>query len=258
MHQPLADSMTLAAGRPDRDATLVAAAHLDRRHEARPMKHVAVFARRPGPGRVKTRLTPALPPEMALELHCAMLGDTLVAVAQAGADRRHLYWDEPAGETGLAIPAGFRETHQAGADLGERLERAFQELLSGSADRSIVVGTDCPELDVRLLDQALASLDAAELVLGPTHDGGYYLIGLSRRAPAIFRGISWGTDQVLEQTLDRAGEVGLSRTLLPQLSDLDTPEDLVRLIARHLVRGGKLPARTAAALARMGLLLHSG
>jgi hypothetical protein len=206
---------------------------------------------------VKTRLTPALPPEMALELHCAMLGDTLGAVAQADADRRHLYWDEPAGETGLAIPDGFRETHQAGEDLGERLEQAFEEMLSGSADRAIVVGTDCPELDVRLLDQALGALDEAEVVLGPTHDGGYYLVGLSRRAPAIFRGIPWSTDQVLPQTLDRAREGGLTRTLLPQLPDLDTPEDLVRLIARHLVKGGHLPARTAAALARMGLLLHS-
>jgi len=222
------------------------------------MKHLGVFARRPEPGRVKTRLTPALPPEMGLELYCGMLEDVLEAAARSSADRRYLYWDEPGGRMELSIPPGFRETHQAGSDLGERLERAFEELLPSSADRAIVVGTDCPELDVALLDRGFGSLGSAELVLGPARDGGYYLVGLTRRAPAIFRGISWSTDRVLEQTLDRAREAGLSSTLLPRLPDLDTPEDLARLIATRLVEGGTLPPRTAAALTRMGLLPHPG
>ena len=222
------------------------------------MKHLAVFARRPEPGRVKTRLTPALPAEMALELYRGMLGDVLEAAAGSGADRRHLYWDEPGGGTDLSIPAGFRETRQAGSDPGERLERAFDELLASSVDRAMVVGTDCPELDVSLLDQGWAALGSVELVLGPTRDGGTYLVGLARRAPAIFRGIPWSTDQVLEQTLDRAREARLTWMLLPPLPDLDSPEGLARLIARRLVEGAKLPLRTAAALARMGLLPHAG
>jgi len=219
------------------------------------VNHVAVFARRPELGRVKTRLSPALPRELVLELYQGMLADTLAAVASLGA-RRHLFWEGDATE---ARPTeGFREHWQGEGDLGTRLTRAFETLVARDGERAVVVGADCPEITAALLDGALAALAAKDLVLGPTRDGGYYLVGLSRCAPAIFRGIAWSTGHVLTQTLERAGEAGLSWDILPTLTDLDTPSDLASLLARWLVRVEDRTPHTAAVLARNGLLPSLG
>lgn len=198
------------------------------------MYRVAVFARRPVAGQVKTRLSPSLPPEMALALYRAMLADTLAEVGALDAFERVLYWtgDGPT----PAAPAGFVVREQKGADLGERLERAFDELLADSGDRAAVVGSDCPGLTAGLVRSAFAALATNPLVLGPASDGGYWLVALRKRTPAIFRGIPWGTGGVMSQTMDRASRSGLAVNRLDMLDDLDTPDDLARLVAAALQR----------------------
>jgi glycosyltransferase A (GT-A) superfamily protein (DUF2064 family) len=115
----------------------------------------------------------------------------------------------------------------------------------------VVIGTDCPELPAALLDEAFRSLERQDLVLGPTHDGGYYLVGLGRLAPEIFRSIPWGSPSVLATTIERASAGGLSVTRLPNLGDLDTPDDLERLAGLGTAGGSALRRGTAAALARL-------
>lgn len=200
------------------------------------MNTVAIFARRPVPGLVKTRLSPSLPPDLAASLYRGMLADALAVAREAGTGRVVLYW---AGETVEAppfdVPDDVVVRFQEGTDLGGRLASAFADLLPAPGDRAVVIGGDCPDLDPPTIRSAFAALDHHDVAVGPASDGGYYLIGLRRPAPALFRGVSWGTDRALAETLDRAGHEGLTVRSLDTLSDLDTPEDLVRFVARRSV-----------------------
>jgi len=219
------------------------------------MRRVAVLARRAVTGRVKTRLSPALPAALACELHAAMTSDTLATIAAVSADERFVLWDAPASNdaTSIDVPAGIGEGTQGDGDLGARLAAAFEELLRG-ADAVVIVGTDCPDLRARHLEDAFAALARHDLVLGPRRDGGYWLVGLTRRAPELFADIPWGTDTVFARTVERAADAGLPTSRLEMLSDIDTPEDLVRLIGRWLVDPAARTAKTARALERIGLL----
>jgi rSAM/selenodomain-associated transferase 1 len=222
------------------------------------MNHIAVFARWPEPGRVKTRLSPALPPALACELHRAMLGDALAAAAAARAESRALIWaDAPAERSAFPVPSGFEVRDQRGADLGARLEHAFAEMLRGPDDRAVVLGADCPDLDAARIGQAFDILAARDLVLGPARDGGYYLIGLRHPAPGLFRNVTWSTPRVLAQTLERAGELGLRVAQLAPLDDLDSPADLVRWLAKAVSQGTRSSPRTSAALRAFGLHPHA-
>ncbi len=221
----------------------------------RAVNHIAVFARWPASGRVKSRLSPALPPGLACDLHRALLGDTLATALACEAESRTLWWaDAPADRAGFEVPPGFEVRDQRGSDLGARLEHACAERLAGAADRLVIVGGDCPDLGPGHLREALARLDTHALVLGPARDGGYTLIGLARSAPGLFRGVAWGGATVLEQTLERARAARLPVALLEPLADLDTPADLVRWMSTECVaRSGRAPL-TRAALGAMGLL----
>ncbi len=219
------------------------------------MRRLAIFARWPVPGGVKSRLSPALPATLACELYRAMLEDTLSASKGGGAGERFLYWaDAPAERRAFGDPDGVIVRDQAGRVLGERLSRAFDELLTGPDDRAVAIGADCPELEPEVIREGFAALAACDLVLGPASDGGYFLLGLRRAVPALFEGIAWGTDRVLEQTLERAKRAGLETALLRGLADLDTPDDLVRFVARRALTTGTTGRRTEAALRAMGLL----
>lgn len=222
------------------------------------MNHIAVFARWPEPGRVKTRLSPALPPALACELHRAMLGDALAAAAGARAETRALVWAEaPADRSAFAAPPGFEVRDQRGADLGARLEHAFAGMLRSPDDRAVILGADCPDLDAARIGEAFESLATRDLVLGPAHDGGYVLIGIARPAPALFRNVAWSTPGVLARTLERAGALGLDVAQLAPLGDLDTPADLVRWLARAARPETRPAPRTATALRTFGLLPHA-
>ena len=226
------------------------------------MNRVAVFARWPEPGRVKTRLSPALPAALACELYRAMLADALAAAAEAAAGDRSVHWSDAPGDEAAAreTPPGFEARSQIGADLGERLANAFGALLREPRDRAVVIGADCPELDASLVNRALESLETHDLAIGPARDGGYYLIGLSRPAARLFRGVAWGTERVFATTIDAARGEGLTIATLPELDDVDTPADLVRWIATLLARaagdvgGAARSSHGVEALRRMKLL----
>ncbi len=189
---------------------------------------LGVFVKAPAPGRVKTRLAAEIGLHHAAEIY-RHLGRSVVA-ACAGSGHDTVVWFAPA-EAGPAVRAwlqGLRvaafQAQGAGA-LGARLAAAFQRHFAAGARRVIIIGSDCPGIDAGLVSRALAALDEYDLVLGPTHDGGYYLIGLRAPARQLFRGIAWSTPAVLWQTLVRAGQLRLSALLLPRLRDVDTASD---------------------------------
>jgi rSAM/selenodomain-associated transferase 1 len=195
-------------------------------------RRLLLFTKPAREGRVKTRLIGDLTAAEAAELHAAFLADLLDRL-RAGDFELRLAWALDPDEE---VPAGpVPGVRQEGSDLGERLYRA---LSSGDASAVMALGSDHPTLPLSLIHRAFETLETpeagADVVLGPAEDGGYYLIALRAGAvhPRIFEDIAWSTDRVLPATLERCHELGLAVELLPEASDVDTPEDLRRLAVR--------------------------
>jgi hypothetical protein len=135
----------------------------------------------------------------------------------------------------------FAEYHpQEGADLGERMARAFDCAFGRGAKKAVIVGTDVPTMPVYYICAAFNRLDGSDLVLGPAVDGGYYLVGLKRPEPRLFGGIEWSGAGVLKETLSRARSLGMKVDFLPGLRDIDTFDDLRSLIDAPLSRNTRM------------------
>ncbi|MCA1654149.1 MAG: TIGR04282 family arsenosugar biosynthesis glycosyltransferase [Sphingomonadales bacterium] len=182
---------------------------------------VVLVTRYPEPGRVKTRLIPALGAERAAQLHRALTERAVQAVRSSGLVLEL--------RTTGAPTAAFEEwlgavgiVDQGEGDLGERLARA------GPPYPTIFIGADAPDLTPNLLQRAARALNEASAVIGPAEDGGYWLLGLSHEVDGVFEGVEWGTGVVFGQTMNRLTSAGIDPVLLPQLADCDRPEDLAR------------------------------
>lgn len=189
----------------------------------------------PEPGGAKTRLVPALGEEGAARLYRAFLEDTLRRTSGVEAERRSLWLagdDEGRRRVRERHPE-VRVRAQRGPDLGARMARALEASFADGAGMALVVGTDHPTLPPDRLDRAFRLLRRADLVLGPSDDGGYYAVGVRREAwpaaRALFRDVPWSTERVLEVTRSRAEREGLARRELAGWYDVDRPPDLERL-----------------------------
>jgi len=189
---------------------------------------IVVFAKAPVPGKVKTRLIPALGADGAARLAAAMLERTLAEAEAAGVGAVELcgdpapddrLWDRYRGTTDLVADQGP-------GDLGERLARAAGRVI-GEGDRILLIGSDSPDLDRNHLRTAAEALDEFEAVIHPTLDGGYALLGLSRFDPSLFSGIAWSTETVAEATVERIRALGWSVRIGRPLRDVDEPADLL-------------------------------
>jgi len=201
---------------------------------------LVIMAKAPMPGQVKTRLCPPLTPDLAAELYRCMLYDKLAqAKSISGID------------VFLALPedqpiSGPDIIRQRGSELGERLECCLKAALKKGYRHVLLVDSDSPTLPARFFVAGISAIrNGADIVLGPTIDGGYYLIGLSAPCHEVFTGIPWSTNKVFERTLEKAA--GMSLELLPEWYDVDTPEDLGRLMNDPAVPSAA--PRTAAWLA---------
>ncbi|MDX2230416.1 MAG: TIGR04282 family arsenosugar biosynthesis glycosyltransferase [Leptolyngbyaceae cyanobacterium bins.349] len=194
-------------------------------------QHLILFTRYPLPGTAKTRLIPVLGEVGAAELSRHMTEHTLAQV-QALQQQQTLTMEICfAGDSVACMQAWLGQeyayTSQGEGDLGDRLARSLQAAFATGAAQVVIIGSDCPELNPALLQQAFVALDQHDLVLGPALDGGYYLIGLRRFVPELFVEIAWSTAEVCAQTLAIARQLNLDVFLLPPLADVDYPEDLV-------------------------------
>lgn len=181
-------------------------------------------------GRVKTRLIGRLTAQQAAELHQAMIADTaaLAASLPLPAERCILFSEEP---PKMVLPEGVRTGRQAEGDLGARLTAAIESAFAQGAEKVIVLGSDTPHLPPARILEAAQMLETADLVLGPTDDGGFYLLGCraGRFSSAVFDGVDWGSARVFRQALAGAAAAGLSTATLASWYDLDEWEDLLRL-----------------------------
>ncbi|SFN24017.1 TIGR04282 family arsenosugar biosynthesis glycosyltransferase [Marinobacter pelagius] len=194
------------------------------------------FAKWPEAGKVKTRLMPELGPVGALEAHIRLTLKVLDNLCATGYPVE-FWWDREVDEpTGEALPileevegAGLIQMVQQGSSLGERMEAALGQSLQ-EYDRALIVGSDCPSVDPDYARHAVACLSDHDVVLGPSDDGGYVLIGASRVVEGMLDDIEWGTPQVLHQTCERLEKAGLSYFLLEPRWDVDEPEDWARFL----------------------------
>jgi hypothetical protein len=204
-----------------------------------------VFAKRPEPGRVKTRLCPPLSPAQAAELYRCLLADALDESARAAralglAPVLAVEPAEACAELAAEAPSGFRAIAQAGPDLGARMTRVARQAAAAGAPCALLRGSDSPALALATLRDAVRALADADLALSPDRDGGYGLVALGARAllhglgsPALFDH-PMSTPTVLADTVERARRLGLRVARLAAGFDLDRFDDLRRLAAeRH-------------------------
>lgn len=199
---------------------------------------VLIFVKYPEPGRVKTRLAATVGAEQAAEIYERLVAEVFARLPD---DAEVIVCFDPAergGEIrrwigGLTGKGPLRFLPQAAGDLGERLERAFAEAFALGFGQVAAIGTDCIEIDAPIFDETWTALGEHDVVLGPSEDGGYYLIALAAPCPPLFHGIAWSGASVLADTLARAAAAGLRVHRLPVRLDVDTEEDW-RIARRRL------------------------
>lgn len=193
---------------------------------------LVILTKAPQPGQSKTRLVPPLSYAEAADLARALLLDQLQNLATFGGARLFIAFT-PETATGFFdgfSAQGFTCFAQRGPSLGERMRHAFEHLFASGFANVILIGSDLPALPVRFFQQAYAWLEkSADIVLGPSADGGYYLIAMNRMITAIFDDIGWSSADVLSQTLHKLDDLSLKHELLSEWYDIDTGKDLERL-----------------------------
>jgi len=208
------------------------------------------MAKEPEAGRTKTRLSPPLTGEQAAGLYRSMLFDTISRIGSLPGVDHWLAFSPVEAEAWFSetVDPPFRLMAQHGADLGQRMHQIIFKRHADGAAGVIVVGTDLPTLPIEYVERAVGELqDGAEIVLGPSEDGGYYLIGMKEPEGRLFEGIAWSRNTVLAETVAKANESGKTVVTLPAWYDIDAPEDLERLERElgQLPRGGRYPRHTA-------------
>jgi rSAM/selenodomain-associated transferase 1 len=195
-----------------------------------PANALAIMAKAPVAGAVKTRLVPPLSPAQAAEFYGALLLDQFDHLRHyAGAERYVFYAPADAGEVFRdLVGANYVYLAQRGGDLGARMRNVFTELRRLGHRNTLLIGSDLPALPWAILDEGFAQLAQAksQVVLGPSRDGGYYLVGMNRPTPEIFQQMTWSHDRVLAETQARLRALAVPFGLLPGLFDFDTVEDL--------------------------------
>jgi len=194
------------------------------------MNAVIVFAKYPHPGKVKTRLGRTLSPEFAAEFYKLVAEHTFDVCLSLPVNEYdlHLFYTGSSDEGLLRswVTGRFHFRLQAGEDLGEKMKDAFRALFNNSYKKVIIIGTDCPEIDADLVVKSFEKLAQNNIVVGPSPDGGYYLLGMDKFYPFLFDEIQWSSGQVFSETIVKARRENLSWSVLPELIDIDTKEDL--------------------------------
>ena len=184
---------------------------------------IIVFVRTPELGKVKTRLAKAIGDQAALTIYKLLLKHTAAVLHELSFDKV-VYYSEKIENNDFWKASLFEKKLQKGADLGERMQQAFETAFDRGYKKVLIIGSDLFELTSTLIISALEALETYDISIGPSLDGGYYLLGMKELHPAVFKNKKWGTDSVLENTLQDLKQQNVK--LLEALNDIDTFEDL--------------------------------
>lgn len=209
---------------------------------------VICFTRVPMPGVTKTRLLPVLKPEQCVGLHWAFLRDLAEVYRQLNAHLFVAYTPDVDWEILKSVfpPAGY--IPQKGKDLGEKMYRAIKKVMDLGYESVILTGADLPLMTASHLESGFAALEEKDIAIGPTSDGGYYLIGMKKPCREVFRIEGYGGPSVFENTVAAAEAAGLAVGLARTCDDVDTPEDL-----RNLAKTANPDSHTAGYLKQEGI-----
>lgn len=186
---------------------------------------ILIFTKNPELGKVKTRLAKTIGNEKALDIYKKLLNHTQQIVATLKVDKYLFYSDKIANNDQWSEDEYYKKL-QSGKDLGERMENAFQELLHLGYDAVCIIGSDCYELNTSIIEEAFSRLKSNDFVIGPTYDGGYYLLGMRKFTKSIFQNKTWSTESVYNDTIFDFKELKASYYNLQKLSDIDEEKDL--------------------------------
>lgn len=184
-----------------------------------------IFVRKPEKGKVKTRLAASLGDEAALFIYQKLLQHTLEITEAVDADKVVFYAGEIEDDD-MWQRKGFVKQKQTDGDLGHRMKAAFDTVLRLGYGKACIVGSDCYELTTNVIEDAFIALERSNVVIGPAHDGGYYLLGMKRLYSSLFQNKSWSTSSVLSDTLQTAEQMGLAVVQLPTFHDVDEAADV--------------------------------
>lgn len=184
---------------------------------------IIVFIKNPELGKAKTRIAREVGDEKALEIYKKLLTYTRTLVSSVDA-RRYLYYADYINETDAWSLAHFEKRLQVEGDLGNKMSTAFAECIT-EYEKTIIIGSDCPQITEEHISKAFDELDKQDVVLGPTYDGGYYLLGMKKHHAFLFEDIPWSSPTVYRDTVEKIDKYGLSYSSLEKLSDIDYIED---------------------------------
>jgi len=197
-------------------------------------KQLIIFIKNPELGKAKTRIAKTTGDKKALSIYLELLQHTRATVQKSDC-HRHLFYSNFIDKEDAWSNTDFSKKLQINGGLGEKMQAAFQEVHDRD-DRTLIIGSDCGELTPQIIDQAFVALLTHDVVLGPTFDGGYYMIGMRKAHPELFQDIDWSTEQVYPQTLHKLKKNSTTYFELPRLHDIDFEEDYLawRQLTRHI------------------------
>jgi len=199
-------------------------------------RHLIVFIKNPEEGKVKTRIAHTIGNADALNIYLTLIDIVHHVVINTDAVR-HVFYSEFLNKNDRWSDTSFCKHVQTGHDLGERMKNAFKSVFNAYSEQDtckvVIIGSDCPYLTPSIMDDAFFSLEQSDFVVGPTYDGGYYLLGMKIFTPNIFDDIEWSTESVFDQTIDKIKNQGSTFQLLPTLHDIDTEDDWNRYKTDH-------------------------
>lgn len=187
--------------------------------------HLIIFIKNPEIGKVKTRLAAGIGNEKALEVYQQLLRITHYQT-QPLPCIKHVCYSDHVDENDNWDKADYHKHVQSNGDLGSRMLGAFQGVFDRGAEKMVIIGSDCPEITTKIINEAFSKLDNYDVVIGPAKDGGYYLLGMKCPLPMLFKNKEWSSDSVFADTVLDLIDMGLNHYRLPELSDLDTIYDL--------------------------------
>ena len=208
-----------------------------------------VFLRAPLLGKVKTRLSKAIPEDLVLDLYKGFIGDIIDEVSKISKPLLYCYPYNKVDFVSDWIDHKYKVLPQSGDDIGKKMQRAFKETFSRGYKKALLIGTDIPIITGEIILRAYEMLESSDCVLGPSEDGGYYLIGFREDSfeTGCFENIKWSTSDVYDDTLKILNKRSKKVYNLPRLNDIDTMDDLKELVSS----GGSTGNRTGINLVKI-------